>query len=549
MSDTPKKDNAVLDTLVIGGGGFGGIYMLYKLRELGFTSVGLEAASDVGGAWYWNRYPGARCDVESLVYCYSFSPVIDAEWKWSERYAAQPEIRRYIQFVSERLDLRKDICFNSRVVAASFDEARNYWTVTTENGDEYRARHLISAAGPISAPIMPNIPGLETFKGETYHTARWPESEPDFAGKRVGVIGNGSSGTQLIPIVAKQCAEMTVFIRTPNYYAPAQNRPLTEEDYQRWDAIRDDIRERMRSGDLIGAGDVFIDEKLNETRLQSGADYTQKQVNALMEQRWQHGGAVVGRVFRDAMVNTKVNDMIADFLRSKVRSTIDDANTAEVLTPTDFAYGTKRITVGTGFHETFNLPHVHAVDVQETPIERFTETGAIVDGHEIELDAVIAASGFDALTGALTSMDISGASGQTIKQAWSQGSPTYLGIGTVGFPNLHMIGGPGSPSVLVNVIMANEQQVDWIGGLLSYMRERGIERVDVDPEAQESWTQTTNDVIKGTVLEGSKSWYVGANVEGKPRAILAYAGGFPKYTQTCEDVACDDYRGFQFHTK
>jgi cyclohexanone monooxygenase len=537
-------DETVYDALIIGGGGFGGLYMLHRLREDGFHVVALEAASGPGGAWYWNRYPGARCDVESLVYSFSFSPVIDAEWRWSERYAAQPEIRRYMEFVADRLDLRKDIRFNTRVTAATWDDVADVWTIRTEAGALYSARHLISATGPLSAPIMPNIPDREAYEGEFYHTALWPEQQPDFTGKRVGVIGNGSSGTQLIPLVAQQAEQLTVFIRTPNYYAQALNRPLTDADYAQWEGIRDSVRQKLRTGELIGSGDVFMSEAMLESRRRSGEDFTAEEQQEIMERRWDFGGAVTARVFADVMTNSAINDTVSDFLRGKIAAAIDDPATADTLVPSDFAYGTKRITIGTDYLETFNRPNVTAINVKQNPIERFSTKGLVIGGREIALDAIIAASGFDALTGAITAIDIRGRDGRSIKDAWADGAASYLGLGIAGFPNLHIIGGPGSPSVLVNVIMANEQQVDWIARLLGFMYKRGYRRVEALPAPQAAWMEQVRNAVRGTVMENARSWYVGANVAGKPQGILAYAGRFMTYIDACEASAAKNYEGF-----
>lgn len=538
-------DETVLDALVLGGG-FGGMHMLYELREKGLNVLALEAGSDVGGAWYWNRYPGARCDVESLVYCYSFSPLIDAEWKWTERYAAQPEIRRYMRFVSEKLDLRKDIRFNSRLIRAVYDEAANLWSFETENGDRYKARFFISSAGPISAPIWPDIPGRDDFKGTLYHTALWPrDKEPDFTGLRVGVIGTGSSGTQLIPLVAEQAEHLSVFVRTPSLYVPAMNRPLTEEDHARWEQIRDDVRRKLRSFEIVGSGDVFIDEEFNDSRNHSGHDYTPEQRRKILEARWELGGATAPRAFSDVATDPAINAEITDFLASHVEMIVKDPATAAILTPRDVPYGTKRITVGTNYLETFNRSNVDAVDVKSTPIERISERGVIVDGKEIELDVLICASGFDALTGALTVIDIRGVGGKSIKENWSDNCDTFLGIGIAGFPNMLMIGGPGSPSVLLNVVMANECQVEWISALLQHMRNEGLTRIEVEPDAQKQWAQTVKDAIKGTMLEQAKSWYVGANVPGKTSGILAYAGGIVKYNEACRKSAENNYAGFR----
>lgn len=535
----------VLDALVLGGG-FGGMHMLHQLREMGLKVLALEAGTSVGGAWYWNRYPGARCDVESLVYCYSFSPVIDAEWRWTERYAAQPEILRYMNFVCDRLDLRKDIRFNARLVKASFDAATRLWTFVTEKGDTYRAHHFVSSAGPISAPIWPDIPGRDTFKGEIYHTALWPQTEPDFTGKRVGVIGTGSSGTQLIPLVAEQAKHLTVFVRTPNYYANANNRPLTEADFAWWQENKDRVRTRMRTSEIVGSGDVFMGEEMLATRKRSGSEYTRAQRREILESRWQFGGATMPRAFVDILTDHELNDEVGAFLREKIAGIVKDKATAEILTPRNIYFGTKRICVGTNFYETFNRPNVSAVGVKETPIERFTEKGLVVAGKEYELDAVICASGFDALTGALTVIDIRGVDGRSIKDVWAQGPDTYLGIGVAGFPNLHMIGGPGSPSVLVNVIMANEYQVGWISKLIAHMRDNGFGRIDVDPAFQKKWSRTVKDVINGTVFTSADSWYVGTNVPGKARGILAFAGGIVDYKKACDAAAEKGYEGFAF---
>ena len=536
----------ILDAIVVGCG-FGGIHMLYGLREMGFDVLALEAGTDVGGAWYWNRYPGARCDAESLVYSYSFSPVIDAEWRWSERYSAQPEIQRYLGFVCDRLDLRKDIRFQSRVVSAKFNGTSGFWTLETQGGDTYCARFLISAAGPISAPIWPDIPDREKFKGELYHSARWPrDKEPDFTGKRVAVIGTGSSGTQIIPLVAEQAARLSVMVRTPNLHMRALNRPLTEEDHARWEEIRDMMRRRMRTFEVVGSGDLFMEEDLFEIRARPGAQLTPEQRRDVLERRMLHGGATAPRAFSDVFTNWEVNAQVTEFLLEQITEIVEDPKTAEILTPRDVPYGTKRITVGTDYYETYNRDNVEAIDVKATPMERFTEKGLIVGGEELEFDAIICASGFDAVTGALTTIDIRGENGQTIKEVWQNNSDTYLGFGVAGFPNLLMIGGPGSPSVLVNVVLSNEYQVEWISGVMKYMRRNGFTRFDVEVEAQERWSEVVKDAIKGTVMEKAKSWYVGTNVPGKSRDILAYAGGIDKYIQVCEEVAENGYSGFSF---
>ncbi len=545
---TEEAESDVLDALVLGGG-FGGLHMLYQLREMGLKALALEACAGVGGAWYMNRYPGARCDVESLVYCYSFSPAIDAEWRWSERYSAQPEIQRYLNFVCDRLDLRKDIRFNSRLVKAVYDEDTNIWNFETASGDTYRAYFFVSSAGPITAPIWPDIPDRDTYKGELYHSAMWPMDEPIYEGKRIGVIGTGSSGTQLIPIVAKTAGHMTVFVRTPAYCIPAQNHPLSDAHYRFWQANRDAVRAKQHAQIIGGSGDVLMADDMLATRNHSGHEFTPEERRKYYQKRYDCGGAALLRTFSDLMTDFDLNEEISEFVRAKVGETVKDPATAALLTPRDYRFGTKRPCIGTDFYETFNRANVEAIDVKANPIERFTEKGLIVGGEEIELDMIICASGFDALTGALTRIEIRGVGGKTIKETWKEGAATYLGLGVAGFPNMLMIGGPGSPSVLVNVVYANEYQVRWIAALLDSMRRNGYDRVDVAPEAQKRWTRTVQDVIQGTVMTTANSWYVGANVPGKKQEILAFAGGLAAYRDACDRAAGKGYEGFRFSRK
>lgn len=540
-----NESEGILDVLVLGAG-FGGLHALHRLREENLKAISLEAAPDVGGAWYWNRYPGARCDVESLVYCYTFSPILDAEWKWSERYAGRDEICRYLQWVAARLDLRKHIKFSSRLVKATFDEKDSLWVFETENGDTYRARHFLSSAGPITTPIMPDIPGIDEFKGQLIHTARWPEKNPDFAGKSVGVIGTGSSGVQVIPIVAKQCEKLRVFIRTPNFYAPARNRPLTRADYDWWEENRELTRQRLQNCHRWGGGDIMLDSEVNDTIFQKASEFTQEQRRSIYENRYKNGGGVVGWAFYDAMIDKAVNEEAADFLRGKIKTVVKDSATAEKLTPRGFPYGTKRCTVGTNFHETFNRDNVDLIDVKKAPIERITERGVIVGGSEIELDILIAASGFDALTGALTKIEVRGEGGDLLADRWKSGVQTHLGISVHGFPNLYMVGGPGSPSVLTNVVMTNEMQVDWIVDLICHIQQQGYKRCDTTQEAQDAWTHEVGELVKGNLWETADSWYVGANVPGKPRQILAYVGGYAAYKESCLKESNAGYPGFTF---
>ncbi|HEY6641284.1 NAD(P)/FAD-dependent oxidoreductase [Povalibacter sp.] len=542
MSEPTSTEN-ILDVLVLGAG-FAGLHGLYRLRENGLKVLALEAAPDVGGAWYWNRYPGARCDVESLVYCYTFSPLLDEGWCWSERYAKRDEICAYLGWAADKLDLRRDIRFNSRVISAVFDDKNNWWTFRTQGGESYRARHFFSAAGPITTPIMPDIPGIKDFKGPVIHTARWPERAPDFAGKRVAIIGTGSSAVQAIPIIAQQCERLTVLMRTPNFYAPARNRPLTDGDYEWWQKNRDLTRQRLQNCQRWGGGDIMLDDAINDTMFQKASDFTPQRRREIYEARYENGGGVVGWAFCDAMADVAVNEEAADFLRSKIGTIVKDRRTAEKLVPRGFAYGTKRCTVGTDFYETFNRDNVDLIDLKAEPIERFTPEGVIVGGRLIELDVLICASGFDALTGALTSIDVRGLGGESLKKSWAPGPHSHLGISIHGFPNLYMVGGPLSPSVLTNVVMTNEMQVEWIAALIGHCQKNGVRRCEATRSAEEQWGRQVNDLVKGTLWENANSWYVGTNVPGKPRAILAYVGGYAAYRERCLQERDLGYPGF-----
>jgi len=539
----PAKEE-IIDVVVVGAG-FGGLHMLYNLRERGFSVQGFEGASDVGGAWYWNRYPGARCDVESLVYSYSFSKEIDDEWEWSERYSAQPEIQAYLRFAAERLDLRKHIRFNTFVKSMAFDGATDTWLVTCDDGTSVRCRYCVMATGPISVPILPDIPGIEDFKGRLIHTAKWPQNEDvDFSGKRVGVIGTGSSGTQLIPIVAKEAESLTVFLRTPNFVTPARNVPLDEKTFEVWRERRDDIRDSMRRGEIGGAGDVMMSKELIASRIRKASEYSPEERQAILQARWDAGGAAIQSSFADVMIDQQANDEVSDFVRGKIADLVQDPELVELLTPRGYALGTKRICVGTNYYETYNRPNVEVISVKDTPISKFTPKGVQVGDREVELDVVLLATGFDALTGALGDIEITGLGGTSLADAWADGPHTYLGFAISGFPNMFLIGGPGSPSVLTNVVMTNEFQVDFITDLLLDARERNTTRVDADMSAQENWTEQVNAIAQTTLLAKADSWYVGANVPGKPRVILAYTGGGPAYRATCNDVKSNGFSGF-----
>jgi len=520
-----------VDAVVVGAG-FGGLYMLHRLRELGLGVQGFEAGSGVGGTWYWNRYPGARCDVPSLYYSYTWSKDVQDEWRWTEKYAAQREILAYANFVADKYDLRPLIAFETRVTAARFDEAANVWRVTTDKGDELAARWLVTATGCLSTPRKPAIAGVESFAGPTYHTGAWPHEGVDFAGRRVGVIGTGSSGIQSIPVIAEAADHVTVFQRTPNFSIPARNTRLTEADLAAfWKMWPDYIAMVKGPGMGFGGNPANAPGDTPERRRQR------------YEELWALGGAGFLTAWGNLLIDQAVNDEAAGFVRDKIRELVRDPATAEALSPRDHPLGTKRICVDTGYYETFNRPNVTLVNLRETPIAEITPSGARTSAASYEFDDLVFATGFDAMTGALLSIDIEGAAGAKLKDAWDAGPRTYLGLAIAGFPNLFIITGPGSPSVLSNMINSIEQHVEWIRDCIAYMREKGLSRIAADAEAQEAWVAHVARVADKTLFPRASSWYVGANIPGKPRVFMPYIGR--GYRAKCEDVAAQGYRGFE----
>jgi cyclohexanone monooxygenase len=526
------------DVVVIGAG-FAGLYMLHRLRQLGLATQVFEAGDDVGGTWYWNRYPGARCDVESMQYSYSFSDELQQAWQWTERYPQQQEILSYIKHVADRFDLRRDIHFKTRVTAARYEEASQQWTVSTDQGEEITARFVISAAGCLSAGRVPDVPGLGDFKGRWFHTGQWPHEKVDFTGLRVGVVGTGSSGIQAIPVIAREAAELVVFQRTAGFSIPAWNKPLEGEQQQAWKVNYPSYRAKARqtrSGILYDYSQRAATEVDEAERL---AEY---------ERRWQRGGANFVHAFNDLFTNRKSNDGAADFVRAKIRQAVKDPVVADKLTPNDHAIGTKRICVDSGYYETFNLPHVRLVDLRAEPIEAITPSGIHTTTSQYGLDCIVFATGYDAVTGSIDRIDIRGKQGLALKDSWSQGPRSYLGLMSAGFPNFFFITGPGSPSITTNVIVAIEQHVDWIARCLQHMQEHGLATIDADSEAQASWVAHVKEVADRTLFPGTKSWFMGANIPGKPAVFLPYVGGFGNYTVICEEVVTDGYRGFIFNS-
>lgn len=523
---------------IIVGAGFSGLYQLHKLRdELGLRVKVLEKGGEIGGTWYWNRYPGARCDSESYYYCYSFSEEIEQEWEWSERYPEHSEIRRYLNFVADRLDLKRDVQLSTEMSGARFDETRNRWLISTRSGELFEACFLVTAVGCLSTANVPKLPGLESFKSEWYHTGAWPHEGVEFAGKRVGQIGTGSTGIQAAPVIAAEAAHLTIFQRTANYSIPARNRPLSADELRQIKATYPEIWQKARDATNGHPFDV-------PTR--SALSVSDEERDAMFEQAWERGGLRFRASFNDVLTNKAANDTASDFLRRKIREVVKDPEVAERLTPRDHGFATKRPPIDTEYFETFNRENVLLVDLKREPLVAVTETGIRTTQREYELDMIVFATGFDALTGPLLALNIEGENGLPLGKAWAEGPRTYLGLQTPGFPNLFMITGPGSPSVLTNMPVAIEQHVDWITECIRHMRDDGLERIEPRPEAAESWVEHVNEAANATLLPmATSSWYLGANVPGKPRVFMPYAGGMARYAGICKDVARDGYRGFE----
>ena len=525
-----------VDAVVVGAG-FGGLYALYRLRKSGLTVRAFERGSDVGGVWYWNRYPGARCDVESMQYSYSFSEVLQQQWRWPERFAAQPEILKYARHVTERFALRRDIQFETSVIAAHFDDVHALWHISTDNGERLTARFCIMATGCLSAARMPAIAGIDSFQGKSYHTGHWPHEGVDFSGQRVGVIGTGSSGIQAIPKLAEQCAQLFVFQRTPNFSIPARNEPMDDVYERSWKDNYAALRERARDDTTSGTVYEKSTRKAHET--------TPEERQREYERRWQKGGVAFMHSFNDLMLDARSNATAADFVRSQIRATVRKPEVAELLAPTNHPIGAKRICVDTDYFATYNRDNVTLVDLRRAAIECITPTGLETANAHYELDSLVFATGYDAMTGALLAIDIRGSGDQALAQVWEAGPRTYLGLMVAGFPNLFTITGPGSPSVLANMIFAIEQHVDWIAGCLKWMAQQGLNRIEADPAAQDEWVEHVNQVADRTLFPQANSWYVGANVPGKPRVFMPYAGGVVPYRRKCEEVAAQGYAGFR----
>jgi cation diffusion facilitator CzcD-associated flavoprotein CzcO len=526
---------------VIIGAGFAGLYMLHSLRDkLGLSARVLEAGNGVGGTWYWNRYPGARCDSPSYIYCYTFDRNLVQEWEWSERYPEQDEILRYLEHCADRFDLKPDIDFGKRVNSTVFDEKTNRWTVRTEQGDEYTARYVIAATGCLTASNMPKIKGIESFKGKMYHTSRWPHGGVDFTARRVAVIGTGATGVQAIPMIALQAKHLTVFQRTPAYCVPARNGKIdpemTKARKANYDAVTDNIRKSFFGFELN-----FIPKSVLDT--------SPEEREREFDRMWDQGGFEfwLGN-YHDMFFDKRANEIVTDYIRRKIRSTVNDPAVAEKLIP-NYPYGTKRQPLDTNYYETFNKRNVLLVDAKaDGPIEQITPLGIRAGGKEYEFDIIVLATGFDAMTGALKNLNIQGRGDRSLTQLWEDGPETYLGLTVAGFPNLFAITGPQSPSAFSNVPVSVEQHVEWITECIAHMRRNNLTTIEATQHAQEQWGEHVIDLVSKTLVPGTDSWYMGSNIPGKAKKFLAYIGpeGVGGYRRTCDEVVAKGYEGFVF---
>jgi cation diffusion facilitator CzcD-associated flavoprotein CzcO len=520
---------------VVVGAGFAGLYTLHALRQLGLSVHVFEAGDDVGGTWYWNGYPGARCDVESVDYSYSFSEKLQQEWTWTERFASQPEILAYLRFVADRLDLRRDISLSTRVTAAEYDEAANSWNVRTSCGERIAARFCIMATGCLSAATVPHIQGLAEFEGRWLHTGNWPKEAVNLSGRRVGVIGTGSSGIQVIPSIADTVEQLYVFQRTPSFSVPARNAPLDPAFMQK---TKEGYAERRMRNRQSAAGYVY------DPNFESALEVPDDRRRHEFEVRWKKGGACFLVAYKDLLVSHEANEAAADFVREKIRRIVRDPRVAEALIPRGYPIGARRLCLDRGYYDTFNCANVTLVNLLEQPIERIVPEGVRTKGATYPLDVLIFATGFDAMTGTLLAIDIRGRAGMPLREKWAAGPRTYLGLSVAGFPNLFVVAGPGSPSVLSNVVVSIEQHVEWIAACLRHMRERSLTMVEAEPESESAWVEHVNALADRTLYPLARSWYSGDNIAGKPRVFMPYVGGVKKYREHCEQVAAQGYQGF-----
>lgn len=534
-----QKSNGATDAYdaIVVGAGIAGLYQLHRLRELGLKVKSFDAASNVAGTWYWNCYPGARVDSQSYVYQYWFSDELINEWNWSERFPAQPETERYLNFVADKLDLRKDIQFNTRVTAADWDEEKHVWVVRTDQGDEVRTKFLVSCTGMLSAPKVPPFPGHEKFKGQIAHTARYPREGIDLAGKRVGVVGTGATGIQVIQTIAEEVAELTVFQRTAQYGVPMRNYKFTDEERARWKSKAPELKDRVQH--TFTGFDFDLDNG-------SWHDYTKEQRREILEKYWADGSlAMWTGTFPEILVEEEANAEVSEFAREKIRARIDDPAVAEIVVPTAYGFGTYRVPLENGFYDAFNRDNVTVVDVRDAPIECFTETGLKTADAEYELDVVILATGFDAGTGSLSQMNIHGRDGRSLAEEWRSDIRSTLGLQVAGYPNLFTVAGPLAPSTaFCNMTTCLQQQVDWVTDCITYLEDKGNVSIEPSVAKQDEWVQHHDETANATLMVKTNSWYTGSNIEGKPRRLLSYIGGVGNYRRICDEVKDSGYKGF-----
>ncbi|MGD9604460.1 MAG: flavin-containing monooxygenase, partial [Gammaproteobacteria bacterium] len=531
MSAVPSPAPQPHFDVVIVGAGFAGMYMQHRVQQRGLSVRLFEAGKDVGGTWYWNRYPGARVDVESVEYSYTFDEALQQEWSWSERYAAQPELLEYARHVSERFDLRRNMQFETRVTAAVYDERTKLWRIRTDRGDDVTAKYCVLATGFLSFGSIPKFEGLESYRGHTYLTSRWPEEGVDFTGQRVGIIGTGSSAVQAIPIIAQQAAHLYVFQRTPSFSIPLRNGPQDREFEKRVKAMYPEWRRRQREESR--AGFIAVDNQPMAPNDNSALEVSDAERLADYEMRWRSGGLCYYSSFRDLLTNRAANDTLAGFVRDKIRQRVKDPVTAELLCPKDYPIMAKRLCADTNYYETYNRDNVTLVNIKGAPIERLTPQGLVVRGEEYAVDSLIFATGFDAVTGALSNIDVRGRGGQRLNDYWTGAPRAYLGLMSVGFPNLFFLDGPCANGALVSPMLLSEYQVEWVDRCMTHFGTGATVEFEPTPEAEADWMRHMDEVAKGSLLYEANSWYMGANIPGKPRALLSYLGGLENYRQQC----------------
>jgi cyclohexanone monooxygenase len=538
MSDELKAASSV-DAVIVGAG-FSGLYLLHRLRKLGFSTRLFERGGGVGGTWYWNRYPGARCDVESMQYSYSFDEDLQQEWPWPEKFSAQPDILAYANHVADRFELRRHIDFDTEVNAAHFESGSRRWKIETDSGERLTAKYFIMATGCISTAQTPKLNGLTSYRGNTYHTGSWPHEKVDFTGQRIAVIGTGSSGIQTIPVLAEEAAHVTVFQRTPNYSIPSRNEPMTLEYSDSWKNGYQEKRAEMR---------YAPNGVLREFNNKSALSVSESERQATYETRWKNGGSGFVAAFNNILTDQASNDSASEFVRNQIRRIVKNSETAELLAPKGYPIGTKRLCVDSDYFETYNRDNVDLVDISDAPIDRVTPEGLVANSQHYTFDSIVFATGFDAMTGTLFNVDIRGTDSVALKKKWYAGPRTYLGLMTAGFPNLFMITGPGSPSVKSNMITSIEQHVDLVTDSLVHMRDQGLDLMEPELDAENDWVEHVQVVAHKTLFPQANSWYMGANIPGKPRLFMPYIAGVGVYREICEKMVADGYAGFHFEAK